>query len=302
MTTIVLLAPTGQVGFELARTLAPLGKLITIGRQQIDFAKTDALSKIIQDIKADVIVNAAAYTMVDKAQTEPAQAFLINHQLPKALANIANQQQALLVHYSTDYVYAGDGDTPWQENDPTHPLSVYGTSKLAGDQAIMQSCQNHLIFRTSWVYGARGKNFMKTMLHLAKNKECLSIVNDQFGAPTPARLIAQVSAFVIWHMLSQKPNMHQLSGIYHLATKGVTSWYAFAYEIFTLAYKHNVDLMLPLHNIQSIDSDQYPTPAKRPKNSRLNVAKLEQCFGLWMPSWQSQLELTFNEWLTYQTN
>lgn len=300
MAKFVLLAPTGQVGFELSRALAPMGDVVAIGRQNIDFSNLDTLSAMIKTISPDVIVNAAAYTMVDKAETDQEQAFLINEQLPLVLAKIANEQNALLVHYSTDYVYPGDGDSPWVESDKTAPLSVYGQSKLAGDCAIIAHCKKYLIFRTSWVYASRGNNFMKTMVKLAQSRDMLNVVNDQFGTPTPARLIAQVSALAIQKMLQKSDDMDKLSGVYHLAPTGFTNWYGFADEIFALARKANIELMLKAENFKGISTEEYPTPAKRPKNSRLDVTKLETTFGLVMPSWQSQLQLTFAEWLEYQ--
>ena len=300
MAKFVLLAPTGQVGFELSRALAPMGDVVAIGRQNIDFSNLETLSAMIKTISPDVIINAAAYTMVDKAETDQEQAFLINEQLPLVLAKIANEQNALLVHYSTDYVYPGDGDSPWVESDKTAPLSVYGQSKLAGDCAIIEHCKKYLIFRTSWVYASRGNNFMKTMVKLAQSRDMLNVVNDQFGAPTPARLIAQVSALAIQKMLQKSDDMDKLSGVYHLAPAGFTNWYGFADEIFALARKANIELMLKAENFKGISTEEYPTPAKRPKNSRLDITKLETTFGLVMPSWQSQLHLTFAEWLEYQ--
>ena len=300
MAKFVLLAPTGQVGFELSRALAPMGDVVAIGRQNIDFSNLETLSAMIKTISPDVIINAAAYTMVDKAETDQEQAFLINEQLPLVLAKIANEKNALLVHYSTDYVYPGDGDSPWVESDKTAPLSVYGQSKLAGDCAIIEHCKKYLIFRTSWVYASRGNNFMKTMMKLAQSRDMLNVVNDQFGAPTPARLIAQVSVLAIQKMLQKNDDMDKLSGVYHLAPAGFTNWYGFADEIFALARKANIELMLKAENFKGISTEEYPTPAKRPKNSRLDITKLETTFGLVMPSWQSQLQLTFAEWLEYQ--
>lgn len=299
MKKIVVLAPTGQVGFELVRALSPIGEVVAIGRKEVDFSNLDELSERLLVIKPDVIVNAAAYTAVDKAESEPEQAFLINEKLPLTLATIVHKQNALLVHYSSDYVYKGDGENLWQENDPVAPLSVYGQSKLAGDNAIMENCQNYLIFRTSWVYAARGHNFMKTMIKLAQSKESLGVVNDQIGSPTPARLIADVSAIAIVKMLASQ-NKAKLSGVYHLAPQGTTSWYGYAGEIFRVARNAGVDLALKDENFHGIPTESYPTPAKRPKNSRLNVSKLEQTFDLTMPTWQNQLQLTFDEWYFYQ--
>lgn len=297
MIKIAILAPTGQVGFELVRSLSVLGEVFAIGRQNVDFRDLLRLSQMIDGIRPNVIVNAAAYTAVDKAESEQEQAFAINEQLPLTLAQLANKHQALLVHYSTDYVYPGTGDAPWCESDKTGPLSIYGQSKLAGDQAITSHCQKYLIFRTSWVYAARGNNFMKTMLKLAQSREELKIVGDQFGSPTSARLIAQTSVLVIQKMLQKGGQMYELNGIYHLASSGYTTWHGFANEIFNLAYQADIKLMLKPESVISISTEEYPTPAKRPKNSRLNVDKIEQTFNLTMPNWQTQLRLTFAEWL-----
>lgn len=299
MTVFVVLAPKGQVGFELVRALSPLGKVVAIGRQDIDFSNLSALADMITNLNPDVIVNAAAYTMVDKAETDQVQAFLLNEHLPLVLAKIADKQNALLVHYSTDYVYSGHGEKPWLESDETSPLSIYGKSKLAGDVAIMTHCKNYLIFRTSWVYASRGNNFMKTMMKLAQDREVLKVVGDQFGAPTPARLIAQTSALAIQCVLRDN-SIAKLSGVYHLAAAGYTSWCGFANEIFALARKANISLALKSEKLFAISTEEYPTPAKRPKNSRLDVSKIENSFGLVMPNWQSQLQLTFLEWLEYQ--
>lgn len=300
MKKYVLLGSTGQVGFELSRSLSPLGEVVAISRQTVDFSDLTKLSAIIEEINPDVIVNAAAYTMVDQAESDQEQAYLINAQLPMSLAKVANKYNALLVHYSTDYVYPGDGVQPWLESDQTAPLSVYGRSKLAGDDAIILHSKKYLIFRTSWVYAARGNNFMKTMINLAKSKESLNVVGDQVGSPTPARLIAQVSALAIQTMLNNSNGMDQLSGVYHLVPKGHTTWYDFANEIFALARQNNVEIMLKPENFHRINTEEYPTPATRPKNSRLNIEKIERAFGLAMPEWRDQLELTFREWLEYQ--
>lgn len=294
---IVLLAPNGQVGFELKRALAALGKVSCLSREEVDFTDTQMTIAKIAALQPQIIVNAAAWTAVDKAETEAAAAYQLNAVLPTALAQYAQSNQCWLVHYSTDYVYPGDGDEPWREEDSTGPLSVYGASKLAGDHAIQQYCDHYLIFRTSWVYAARGNNFMKTMLKLAQQRESLSVVADQFGAPTPARLIANVTALALQQALSSDQNK---SGLYHLAAAGVTNWYQFAGAIFELAQQANLPLKLQSTQFQPIATAEYPTPARRPANSRLNLAKIEQQFGLSMPHWQSELEQTFEEFRCYQ--
>jgi dTDP-4-dehydrorhamnose reductase len=298
MTVIVLLAPTGQVGFELARSLSALGQLHCISRADVDFSDTAAVQQKVAALQPSVIVNAAAWTAVDKAETEAESAFLLNAALPEALAHVAQQQNAWLVHYSSDYVYPGHGITPWQESDQTAPLSVYGVSKLAGDKAIQQHCTKHLIFRTCWVYAARGTNFMRTMLKLALSRDALKVVADQVGAPTPARLIAQVSCLALQQALTRGA---EVSGIYHLAPQGETSWYGFAEAIFSVARQRGVVLALKPEMFIAIGTADYPTPAARPANSRLCLNKLEQTFKLQLPDWHSQLALTLDELLTQQS-
>ena len=304
MQTIVLLAPNGQVGFEVARAVAPLGQLFTLSRQDVDFADTPAVAAKVAALKPTVIINAAAWTAVDKAEAEKQACELINVALPAALAEVANQCNAWLVHYSSDYVYPGYGTTPWQETDTTGPLSVYGQSKLDGDLAVIKHTDKYLIFRTSWVYAARGNNFLRTMLKLAQQREALSVVADQTGAPTPARLIAQVTVLALQQVLLQQAKneaeaVRSYAGIYHLASKGYCSWYAFAAEIFRLARDSGMVLALNDQQFKAIATVDYPTPAKRPPNSRLNLTKLEQAFNLQLPEWQQQLYFTFNELTTH---
>lgn len=304
MQTIVLLAPNGQVGFEVARAVAPLGQLFTLSRQDVDFADTSAVAAKVAALKPTVIINAAAWTAVDKAETEKQACELINVALPAALAEVANQCNAWLVHYSSDYVYPGYGTTPWQETDTTGPLSVYGQSKLDGDLAVIKHTDKYLIFRTSWVYAARGNNFLRTMLKLAQQREALSVVADQTGAPTPARLIAQVTVLALQQVLLQQAKneaeaVRSYAGIYHLASKGYCSWYDFAAEIFRLARDSGMVLALNDQQFKAIATVDYPTPAKRPPNSRLNLTKLEQTFNLQLPEWQQQLYFTFNELTTH---
>lgn len=302
MNKLVILAPNGQVGFELLRSLAPLGEVIALSREDVDFILIDKLEEKIKHIAPSIIINAAAYTAVDKAESDEQAAFIINEKLPRMLAKICNDNDALLVHYSSDYVYPGNGEIPWTETDNTAPLSVYGKSKLAGDKAIISHCSKYLIFRTSWVYAARGNNFMKTMIKLAQSRESLNVVNDQFGAPTPARLIAQVTALAVAKMLEDADSAKMLSGIYHLAPSGYTSWHGFADEIFSRSKKCGVSLQLKESQFKGIPTEAYPTPAQRPKNSRMNLDKIEKTFGLTMPTWQSQLALTLEEYLQHQQN
>lgn len=293
---IVLLAHTGQVGFELHRQLQSLGSIITVSRGDVDFSDSEAVYNHIDAMAPDIIVNAAAYTAVDKAETDERNALALNRDLPQTLAKLSVAHGALLVHYSSDYVYPGNGETPWREDDSTSPQNLYGQSKLEGDLAIERTATKFLIFRTSWVYAARGNNFLRSMLRLGQEREGLNIVNDQIGAPTPARLIATVTLLCIQRILVSN-KAQELSGVYHLAPSGYTSWYGFAKTIFEGARSKGIELALKEEGLGQIESSEYPTPAARPLNSRLSLDKIESAFGLSMPTWQSQLALTLDEWL-----
>lgn len=278
---ILLLGKTGQVGFELNRTLSPLGPITAPGREDLDLTNERAVQNYLAETQPNLIVNAAAWTAVDAAEEQHSEAQRLNAGLPEQLAQYATANNARLVHYSSDYVYPGNGTTPWQETSATGPLSVYGQTKLEGDEAIQKSGVDHLIFRTSWVYSVRGNNFMKTMLRLAESKTELNVVADQIGAPTSARLIAQVTALAIYSKLE--------ADLYHLAPTGETSWQGFAKEIFRLAGKST--------KVNPIPTSDYPTPAQRPLNSRMDTIKLETALNIQLPNWQSQLALTLNEYL-----
>ena len=286
---ILLLGKTGQVGFELHRTLSPLGSIRAPGRAELDLMDERAVTAYLANTKPRLIVNAAAWTAVDAAEEQQADAERLNAGLPEQLAAWAKVENCRLVHYSSDYVYPGTGESPWQETSTTGPLSHYGKTKLQGDRAIEQSGADHLIFRTSWVYSARGNNFMKTMLRLAKSKTELKIVADQIGAPTPARLIAQVTTLAIHGELE--------NGLYHLAPRGETSWQGFAQEIFRMAQQAGQQLTMGPENAHPIPTSYYPTPATRPLNSRMDVTKLEKTLNIQLPTWQSQLALTLSEYL-----
>lgn len=291
---ILLLGKNGQVGWELQRALAPLGKVTALDRHSTkycgDLANSDELANTIRALKPDVIVNAAAYTAVDKAESEPMLARQINADTLAMMASEANKLGAWLVHYSTDYVFNGEGSTPWREDDITAPLNVYGATKLAGENFITQICPQHLIFRTSWVYGARGNNFAKTMLRLAKERAELGVINDQIGAPTSAELIADCTAHAIRTVSNQGSS---LAGIYHLAASGETSWHDYAAYVFAHAREQGVALKLTTLN--AIATADYATPAQRPLNSRLNTQKLSAAFGLTLPPWQQGVERMLNE-------
>jgi dTDP-4-dehydrorhamnose reductase len=235
---IFLTGGTGQVGFELQRSLALYGDVVAPSSQQLNLSDQQATEDYLKKQAPDLIINAAAWTAVDDAEKEEKAAYRLNAELPQQLADYASKKNIWLIHYSTDYVYPGNGSTPWAEGSPTGPLSVYGGSKLAGDNAIQKTCRNHLIFRTSWVYAARGKNFMNTMVKLGKERDTLSVVSDQIGAPTPARLIAELTALAV----SRLNNDPIQVGLYHLSPKGETNWHEFACEIFKCAMESGMQL------------------------------------------------------------
>lgn len=294
---ILLLGRNGQVGWELQRSLAPLGEVIALDRNSQDFCgdltRLEDLAATIRQIKPAIIVNAAAYTAVDKAESETELAKTINADAVAVLAQEAKQLDAWLIHYSTDYVFAGDGTTAWQETDATSPLSVYGVTKLAGEEAIQESACKHLIFRTSWVYGVRGNNFAKTMLRLATERDSSSVINDQIGAPTGADLLADVTA----HAIRIVQAVPELSGLYHLVAAGETSWHGYACYVIETAQKMGQNLKTGVDAIAPVATSAFPTPARRPNNSRLNCAKLQAHFGLAPPHWQTGVTRMLTEFL-----
>ena len=285
---ILLLGKNGQVGWELQRSLAPLGQVLALDRHSTDFcgdlSHPERLAQAVRDWRPDVIVNAAAHTAVDKAESEPELARCLNATAPAALAQAAAAIGAWLVHYSTDYVFNGQGEQAWRESDATGPLSVYGQTKLEGEQAIVASGCKHLIFRTSWVYAARGGNFAKTMLRLAGERERLTVIDDQHGAPTGADLIADVTAHALVHAMIDPAA--GLSGIYHLVAAGETSWHGYASHVIAQARQIQPVLALKVTDIAPVPTSAFPTPAKRPLNSRLSTHKLQQAFGMVLPPWQ----------------
>lgn len=291
---ILLTGATGQVGWELARTLLPIGEVIAVDRNQADLADLSSLRAIIQQHKPNVIVNPAAYTAVDKAESEQGTAFLVNAEAPGVLAEEANKIGAMLVHYSTDYVFDGSKNAPYTEGDSTNPSNVYGQSKLAGEKAIQSIANDFLILRTSWVYASRGNNFLKTILRLAAEREELKIVSDQIGSPTWARLIAETTAHVVWQAMKQRQDSRFSSGVYHLTSSGETSWHGFAEKIVDIVREQG-KVELKNRAIQPIPTTDYPLPAQRPANSRLSSDRLEQQFGLTLPSWDNALKLCMQE-------
>ncbi|AXY41413.1 dTDP-4-dehydrorhamnose reductase [Halomonas sp. JS92-SW72] len=286
---ILITGSTGQVGFELQRQLSLLGRVLAPTRHTLDLLDARVVDDWLDQHRPDLIVNAAAYTAVDRAQQEPELAAYLNAALPAQLARHARQQGIALVHYSSDYVYSGEGELPWCEEATPAPCNVYGQSKWDGDEAIVQSGCEHLIFRTSWVYGAYGHNFMKTMLALGRERDRLEVVIDQIGAPTPARLIARITAQALVQRLE--------GGVYHLAPRGETSWHGFAQAIFRLARAQGVTGLPAPEAVIPVVTANYPAPAPRPLNSRLCLDRIETALGVPMPHWEAQLGFTLGEYL-----
>jgi dTDP-4-dehydrorhamnose reductase len=293
---ILLLGKNGQVGWELQRSLSPLGELTALdfdstGPWRADFSTPGELAPMIRALAPDIIVNSAAHTAVDKAESEPELARAINATAPGVIAREAAALGAWLVHYSTDYVFDGSGDQPRQEDAPTGPLSVYGRTKLEGEELIRASGCRHLILRTSWVYAARGGNFARTMLRLAAERDALNVIDDQIGAPTGADLLADLSA----HMLRAAQRAPALAGTYHAVAAGETSWHGYASFVIEWARAHGVPLQVAPDAVLPVPTSAYPTPARRPLNSRLATDKLQTAFGLALPHWQSGVERLLTE-------
>jgi len=293
---ILLLGMNGQVGWELQRSLAPLGELVALdfdspGPLAADFTQPEALAATLRAVAPQIIVNAAAHTAVDKAEAEPELARTINAEAPAVLAREAQALGAWLVHYSTDYVFDGSGTAPWREDSPTGPLSIYGQTKLEGERAIRASGCQHVILRTSWVYAARGGNFARTMLRLAAERDRLSIIDDQIGAPTGAELLADVTAHALRSVLVQPG----LSGTYHAVASGHTSWHGYASHVIEFARAAGQPVRVKVQDITAVPSSAFPTPAQRPRNSRLDTRKLQQGFGLSLPDWCTGVDRMLRE-------
>lgn len=292
---ILLFGKNGQLGWELQRSLAFMGELVTLDTddQELcgDFTQPDNIIQTLHSVSPNVIVNAAAYTVVDKAESEIDLAHIINSHTPKILAQEAQKLGAWLIHYSTDYVFDGNGVRPWKETDPAIPLNVYGSTKLEGEQAILSSNCKHLIFRTSWVYSVRGRNFIKNMIHLMQNRDSLTVIDDQIGSPTGAELLADVTAHSIRTVLWQP----QLSGLYHVSAKGETSWYNYANFIFDKTLLSPISPKIKTKHIQPVTTDTFSQTAKRPKNSRLDTKKFEKAFNVTLPLWQTGVTRTLSE-------
>lgn len=293
---ILLFGQNGQVGWELQRALAPLGEVIGLGHGSIgdlcgDFAQPAAVAATVRAVRPDVIVNAAAHTAVDKAESEPELARALNATTPAVIAREAAALGAWLMHYSTDYVFDGSGSAPRDESAATAPLSVYGSTKLEGEHGIRDSGCKHLIFRTSWVYAARGGNFAKTMLRLAAEREALTVIDDQFGAPTGADLLADVTAHAL-RIALQRP---EVSGLYHCVAGGETSWHGYARHVIEWARAAGKPIKVAPEAIGAVPTSAFPTAARRPHNSRLSTGKLRDTFGLSLPGWQRGVERMLKE-------
>jgi len=292
---ILLFGKGGQVGWELQRSLAPLGRIVALdwqteGRLCGDFTDLAGLAACVRAVAPDVVVNAAAHTAVDQAESEPERARTINALAPGVLAAEATRLNAWLVHYSTDYVFDGSGDTAWREGDATGPLGVYGRTKLEGEQAVARH-DRHLIFRTSWVFAARGNNFARTMLRLANEREQIKVVADQIGAPTGAELLADVTAHAI-RRVRQQPD---LAGLYHLVAAGETSWHGYARHVIERARQAGQAIRVAPEAILAVPSSAYPVTAPRPLNSRLDTRKLQTAFDLRLPDWQDGVDRMLGE-------
>ena len=292
---ILLLGANGQVGWELRRSLAPLGEIRAYDRHTGNLQKLDDLSRLIRDFSPEAIVNAAAYTSVDKAESELDEAILINSKAVEFLAKEAKLLNAWFIHYSTDYVFDGLKSGAYIETDTPNPQSVYGQTKYDGEESIKESKVKHLIFRTAWVYSKRGTNFIKTMIQLANKQDELKVVNDQIGAPTGAELIADVTALCLYQITQYKNSAHNLSGTYHLTPTGETSWHGFAQFIIAEAFGLGVKFRASSENVLPIRTSEYPLPAKRPSNSLLDAQKLRNTFNVYMPPWQTHVERLFKE-------
>lgn len=286
---VLILGSTGQLGVELLKARSPEMDLVALSRRDVDIADEGALRAAIRSAEPRFIVNAAAYTAVDRAESEPELAFAVNAQAPRTMAEEALRLNASLLHFSTDYVFDGSGNTPWKESDPPHPLNVYGRTKLEGEQAVEAAGCRHLIFRTSWVYAAHGNNFLRTMLRLGAQRPRINIVDDQFGAPTSAGELARA----VWSVLDRLQDTNSPvpePGVYHMTCAGSTSWFGFAKSIFAAVADRS-----PVPTLVPIPSAQYPTPAARPHNSVLNCDKLERVFGLRLATWEDALANVIEE-------
>lgn len=293
--TVLVTGSNGQLGFELRRSLVPLGHVVALDRAQCDLRNIDALRNLVRELRPDVIVNAAAYTAVDRAENDADLAFAVNGVAPGVLAEEARNLGSLLVHYSSDYVFSGAGDAAHVETDSVGPLSVYGKSKLAGEQAVAASGAQAIVLRTSWVAGSHGSNFAKSILRLARERDSLRVIADQFGAPTTASLIADVTAHIVNRAWLHGDRRAWTSGVVHLAAAGETSWHGYAAEIVRYAVSKGANLRLGPEDIEAIPTTEYPLPAQRPRNSRLDTRKLRETFDIHLPEWQQGVRFLLDQ-------
>ncbi|WP_431289996.1 dTDP-4-dehydrorhamnose reductase [Burkholderia cepacia] len=292
---ILVTGANGQVGWELVRALQPLGEVVAATRHVVDLGDAAAVDAYVDTLAPDLVVNAAAYTAVDRAEDEPEAAFAVNRDAVGALAQAARERSALLIHFSTDYVFDGSKRTPYVESDAVCPLNVYGASKLAGEQAIADAGGDWLVFRTSWVYASRGQNFLRTMLRLGANREALSVVSDQFGAPTSARMIADLTAHAAAKALAERRAGSFTSGLYHMTAQGETTWHAFAKAIFAGARRLSPQIDLAIREVKPIPAAEYPAKTARPTFSVLDNTRFDERFGLHRPQWSDGLALVLAE-------
>jgi len=287
---ILLLGANGQIGWELQRSLAPLGQIKNCDRHTLDIGNFETLRRCMRDYRPEIIVNAAAYTAVDKAESERVKASLVNSEAVAVLADETKKLNAFLIHFSTDYVFDGKKLNAYLEIDKTNPQSVYGKTKLQGEEAIKKSECNHLIFRTSWIYAARGVNFAKTIIKLAKEQDELKVVDDQFGVPTSAELVADITALCLNQIAQENILISNVSGTYHLTPSGKTSWYGFAQYVISESIRNGASFLAQPENIIPISTSDFPTPARRPSNSQLNTQKFRDTFKLSLPPWQNHVK------------
>ena len=290
---ILVTGKNGQVGHELMCTLAPLGQVVGVDVKECDLAQSAAIDALLERVKPDIIINPAAYTEVDKAESEPTKAHAVNAQAPKFLARYAARHNIPIIHFSTDYVFDGKKDGLYLEDDEPNPKSVYGKTKWLGEEAVRKMAAKHIIIRTSWVFGSHGVNFLKTMLKLATERDRLSVVSDQFGAPTSARMLAEAVAQIVTEL--GEPGSYRKYGTYHVAARGETSWHGYAQVVVEKAIKHGMAIKINPKDIKPISSKEYPMPAPRPANSRLDTTKVSMVFSVSLPKWQDEVERVLKE-------
>lgn len=295
---ILVTGKNGQVGFELMRSLAPLGKVVGVDVKECDLAQSAAIDNLLERVRPDVIVNPAAYTEVDKAESEPTIAHAVNAQAPKILARYAARHNIPIIHFSTDYVFDGKKDAPYTEEDDANPRSVYGKTKWLGEDAVRKMAAKHIIIRTSWIFGSHGVNFLKTMLKLAAERDKLSVVSDQYGAPTSARVLADVVASIVKDL--GEPGSYRKYGTYHVASLGEVSWHGYARLVVEKAIELGLKVKMSPEDIKPILSRDYPMPASRPANSRLDTTRVREVFSVDLPGWEDEVERVIRDLVSAQ--